>query len=738
MKYSLLVLDISSLNMLSSSVVEDSWFENFIIPSSKKDLKRVVVGDVIYIISKNSDIDSKFLVINLEIFSDSEDKNSGFDRLVTVALSELGTNIRINAKWGAFKEGHFISIYSMTAAKGQGSRYYFNTFPDEYDNVIYAYSKLDQMSKFSQTDLKIKKFRNFTNSLLDALEAPSLENTDVLDENTGIVLLSPSSFMHFGNETLQEWLQNKLTGEQLAFVNRPLDAPVRLKGPAGSGKTVALAIKCLNDFFKKIDEGIYPKFAFITHSQELARHVVTDMFSVLDPSDNWKDISKGELWIGSLYELAQEKLGYQNKAIVPLSLDGREGMSLQIDFIKEAIRYLKKDLRFKTSILPKCSKYFSDRFKSENIDDFVIDISNEFSSTIDADRIKKGTPEAESYVNGRRYNYQMMLDKIEDRRAVLEIHAKYTDLLRDMNTLSMDQMIADFNNHIRSNEWQFSQKYSREDPRSEGFDAIYVDEFHYFNSSERMSFRPLFQPEAFNNDKPPLFMAYDFKQSTRDLNIANFFKKVEIGETQGLELTKVFRSTPEIAAFLQDLDSAFPPLDLAEEWGGYSGSAQTETGATPELRCYGSQIQLVDETFRQALHAANLIGGRNVAVLCLNPELFDTYIRAGRTQDKYAPVTGRDEFIAIKSNIKKPVFSMPEYVAGLQFDSVFIMHVDQLDLSDDELINRQRRFISSTYLGASRASKKLVLSCCYDRGGPSRILNSALANGTLVRTEFDI
>ena len=76
---------------------------------------------------------------------------------------------------------------------------------------------------------------------------------------------------------------------------------------------------------------------------------------------------------------------------------------------------------------------------------------------------------------------------------------------------------------------------------------------------------------------------------------------------------------------------------------------------------------------------------------------------------------------------------MPEYVAGMQFDTVYLIHIDRNELPDEITHSGiHRRFVSQIYLGASRAKECLILASSDERRGISPILNSAISNGTLV------
>jgi hypothetical protein len=81
----------------------------------------------------------------------------------------------------------------------------------------------------------------------------------------------------------------------------------------------------------------------------------------------------------------------------------------------------------------------------------VADLMNEFASVLDADSVWAGTEKGDKYAKGH-FGYRpvwlMELPTERDRRFVLEVHRKYRKLLADMDTLSVDQMVADFNSFL--------------------------------------------------------------------------------------------------------------------------------------------------------------------------------------------------------------------------------------------------------------------------------------------------
>ncbi len=244
--------------------------------------------------------------------------------------------------------------------------------------------------------------------------------------------------------------------------------------------------------------------------------------------------------------------------------------------------------------------------------------------------------------------------------------------------------------------------------------------------------------------RPPIFMAYDLKQSPRDTfteygdpenNL--FTAKTGLQNSDLVYLKKVFRYTREIAEFLADLDATFPAMIIPAEWEPYAGEAD-ESNGMPELIVFADERKLFKSVFDAARRVARSTdgGGRRVAVLCASQEYFDKYLTtaSGQFEGQFLPLASREPSSGLRHAGKRFIFSMPEYVAGLQFQTVFLIHVDASEAPKDATFGIRRQFISNVYLGSSRAEQILKLVACTTRGGPSDILNMALARGSLRRS----
>ncbi len=733
----ILVLDEHAMRMLGNAILEDSWFNTFPLPSDVDQIKRVQINDMLYLLSTRASDDSNLLVVCVGengIFSTAPSPRHTFDRLLHIALVQFERTVSIPVTWKPFRDDSRLSIYAQPESQGRGQRLYVDRNPLQTQN-IYAYALTPDVRDFNEVPYNTELFRRAYNGYVDALLVPSPPRPE--GGAFGIVLTEPLGVSLLGRATLEEWYERILTKQQREFVDRDHSAPVRLKGSAGTGKTLSLAIKCLRDAYR-LDANEKPiRISFLTHSSALAHDVVLSMFYALDPKERWENMRYGKIWLGSLYELAQEFLQYEQKDLEPLSTDGRDGREFQYMLINDAIDRCLSNPKSEVKNLIRCNSEFMSVLKSkERRDQLIAELMNEFACVIDAEGVRKGTPSSEKYLTARREAWQMDLPGETERRAILDIHEEYCRELNQSGVLSMDQMVADFNRYLLTHEW-------RQLRERDGFDVIFVDELHYFNRAERMIFHNLFKNSVSANGKYPLFMAYDLKQSSTDafLNYGsqetamNIFKTLGAGGTELVELTEVFRSTPEIAEFLKDLDGSFPALGLEDEWGSYSVESRKESGDVPILRIYPRNIDLLDNVFRQAQREARQHGGRQVAVLCVNDRLFSQYLKSGRIEGKYIKISARDQINELKYARNRCVFSMPEYVAGLQFRTVFLIHLDEVETGGDDVsTGARRRFISRCYLGASRAATHLYIASSDERGGPADILKSPLRSGSLRKT----
>jgi hypothetical protein len=330
----------------------------------------------------------------------------------------------------------------------------------------------------------------------------------------------------------------------------------------------------------------------------------------------------------------------------------------------------------------------------------------------------------------------MPLGSREERQVVLHLYDRFRAWLRQAKAIGSDQMVADFLNFLDSYRWEATRK-------QEGFDVIFVDELHLFNRQERMLFRHLLREV----DGPrAVFMAYDAKQSPRDTFLGvthadaeryDLWKDARLGKTEKIELLDIFRYTPQITRALSFIDQSFPGLDLDADWPAYSGISKTEDGPVPTVCELPSTVGEYGVAFKRASEVQHKIRkDKRAAVLCCSYDLFHRYLAYPELKDTFYVISSREEAVSLLHSRKKFIFSMPEYVAGLQYDTVFLIDVNRNEVPDGPYSAAGlRKFVSQVYLGASRAERRLEIYATAEQGGIAPLLSLAVLEGAIHRVD---
>jgi hypothetical protein len=98
-------------------------------------------------------------------------------------------------------------------------------------------------------------------------------------------------------------------------------------------------------------------------------------------------------------------------------------------------------------------------------------------------------------------------------------------------------------------------------------------------------------------------------------------------------------------------------------------------------------------------------------------------------------ISSRDDTEKLRYSGKKFLLSTPEYVAGLQFDTVVLVDANREEVPEGYNTGYvMRRFLSELYLGISRAERRLVILAAKDAGGLTTLLKAPAAKGLIVET----
>ncbi|MGE4681253.1 UvrD-helicase domain-containing protein [Yersinia enterocolitica] len=696
--------------------------------------------DVLYLLSKQANEHSKLLVIDTStsgLFEriNKKTKNDTFYRILRIGnLSISPGKIMVPTKWAPYHSGSLLSIQSSHSFNNDKGRIFFDLNPNETD-YTYAYAfdnnKIDISLVKKNKDIFLIAINGYEDAVITLL---TNENSESENIGNGKIILPPLQDKLTLGFSLKEWLDAKLTIEQRNFVFSDIDKSIRLIGAAGTGKTLSLVVKCLYEFKKQCDVNKSVNFLFLTHNTSTVENV-SQSIDIMDNELLRSKNTQSRLTVCTLQELANEAIKYSLNELQPLSMDGYESRLLQIEVIESIIKDFKNAdwIVFKNKCSEDFARYLDADSHSTDFRTFAVALMNEFACVLEAEGVRRSHERKTKYLTEPRKQWMMKLGTESERKVVLHLYEKFRNLLREMNVISSDQMISDYLGYLDSNAWD-NLRFKH------GYDLIFVDELHLFNRQERMTFHNLMKD---GNSIPKIIMAYDTKQSTYDTfcvdlnpneSIAN---NLGLGQTKKYKLEKSFRYTQPIANVLEWIDNAFPALGIEEEigddWNKIIIKSDDKDGEKPKLVISDNTIGIFNYVFTAAERQAKTLSSANqVAILCASEELFSKYSEAKKYQHLFTVISDREQLSSINNNKKKFILSMPEYVAGTQFNTVYLIEVNKEEVPEGNYHSSAlRKFISSIYVGASRAENTLQIFANTERGGPSTALKYAIEHGAL-------
>ncbi|MBO5482910.1 MAG: UvrD-helicase domain-containing protein [Spirochaetaceae bacterium] len=519
----------------------------------------------------------------------------------------------------------------------------------------------------------------------------------------------------------EDWVKH-LSHLQSAFLNKPAEKAIKLRGPAGTGKTLAMELKAI----KLLREHPNSRILFTCHSWAVACQV-SDFISNLDYEAGTK------IDAFPLLALAESKVPIGDYDTLILGDDSYSGKIEQIKILNELIlEYQKSDWKL---LQAKCSKDFRDQFSSisDTNKNFTWDIMIEITCIIMANGFKPIQTDKEKYLGLERRNWMLPLKSKTEKEIIFKIYEKLIEKLESEGKITSDQIINDYINMLTMFTWFRARK-------NEGYDYIFVDEMQLFNAQEKAVLQYLTrEPQKY----PVLIMAMDPKQSVDEVyseyGVTDVFKGMnpeiekELGNPVDICLTEAYRYTKQILKFLKHIDSSYPTLDFGEDWNNKirTVSSNQEDGILPKFYYCKNKH---DEIKMAINKAKELSGSTRVAILSLQDDLFTSLIEETKNDCDFKLIDSSSVTHTLK-HVRRNVFiSKPSYVIGLQFEVIIL--VGCYSIYNENAPNQsgyKRRFLNDLYLGASRAKKDLYLYSNKEAITIPDVIKTALDNKLVIQ-----
>jgi len=299
------------------------------------------------------------------------------------------------------------------------------------------------------------------------------------------------------------WMDSGLlTPGQRKFILWPPEQSVKLQGPAGSGKTIALELKALRELYEARRKGQNIRMLFATHSWALAEQVD----SALRGLDESRDISAIDVL--PLLEISRAILPTERRSgpeFRMLGEDSLTGKRLQLARIDEVLDGLVKSdwLAYRSGASADFRARLESPRGSPERNAVVWDLMVEFYSVLSAHGILPGVAAERRYLGLPRSSWMMPLVSDSDKRFVVRVYTEYIAGLKREQFLTADQLVNDFLNYLETFAWDLRRE-------RDGYDLIFVDELHLFGEQERLVLHYLTRSAA---QFPKMFMALDPAQA---------------------------------------------------------------------------------------------------------------------------------------------------------------------------------------------------------------------------------
>lgn len=543
---------------------------------------------------------------------------------------------------------------------------------------------------------------------------------------------------------LNQWL----TKPQYDFIHSPLEGAKRLEGAAGTGKTLAMILKCIHH----LQESNFEKrFIYITHSCANKEHIIEQFLYICPELDRYcctNDNPQGNLLVTTIQEWCINYLGTNLAETEYLDADALESKEIQQLYIEQAIGTVRNHNYddYSKAMSEDMIHFF------EKTDDAILCEMLQYEIGV----VIKGYAEGDLdiYKKLERPEYGIPCKTEVDFQYIHLIYAEYQRQLENEGRFDSDDIVLTAMSSLNAPIWRRRREI-------EGFDACFIDEKQLFNFNEESVLQYLNKSYAKNNiifaiDKSQY--AGEIMSKSADL-LAMSMRDGEryMGVHDSTNLSTSFRSTTDIVNLAFNVMSN--GATLFHNFENPLSNVSTSMMPDEEQRTFypkSFMLQDDDAIVETAIELCDKIARKyklskeKILIIACSSELckkLEKYLQ--ETHKPYEQIISRGDSAAVKKAQigNKHIFAGIDYVGGLEFDYVIIIGVDDKRVPPKTVRKQQNFHFSSyawyrrLYIAISRAKFGIAI-LGNEAYGYSSILDNALTNGYIkeeknVDTLFD-
>ncbi len=548
-------------------------------------------------------------------------------------------------------------------------------------------------------------------------------------------LAQNNDFLSVGEASFEEW-EPLLTDAQREFITAEIVSPHRIEGPAGTGKTLSLVLKCIANLRRASLQGKAHKSLFIAHSEATRRNISRLFEPEFSKGVISADgvMSSQSVTITTLHSYCSEVLNTEISESEFLDRDAFESKQAQLLYTLEALQ------ESKANELSTHKAFMSHGFLNylANEDEWVVAEMLQHEISV---KIKGRAEEDETkYRKLPRLKYGLPIENDGDRVFVFLAFKNYRKRLENSGQFDTDDIVLSALGQLNTPIW-------RRRRNREGFDSIFIDETHLFNLNELSVFHRITKSEELF----PIVYSADVSQSLGDRGWDDDTFDTAMGLTSdGLIGTKptifksIFRCSPDIVSLAFSVTSS--GATLFTNFQDPVAAASSTFTYDEEKKCARPVYWLcpTDELmFKKAFSRADDLVAEigctkaDVAIIAFGDQLFAELEKLAKSSNKpYEAIKHRGDFDVVKraKQSGRFVISTPDFIGGLEFAAVVLLGIDKDRVPpkpSDSLIDSQN-FLSYAshqrlYVAITRARFRVEIFGLETRG-ISPLLSCALAN----------
>ena len=536
-------------------------------------------------------------------------------------------------------------------------------------NFLVAYYFGTDTGTFVQTNLNKAVTDLLSISIVDNLKETEAVDSLIVSkiEKPNLSINSPRHY--------DEW-NSYLTKTQRNFISRPLKGAERLEGPAGSGKTLSLILRCIYLLEKSVRDGNEYKIIFITHSLATKDRILDLFYAIYPTIDKYLETADRHpsvsILITTLQEWSKNNLG-GNIVYDTELIDKDAGISkgYQLMMIEEAYTQLKCNEWKGYEII--CSKDFVDFINKTQLSDILDLLQYEISVVIKG----RADGNSEKYKQIERPALGLPLKTDEDKIFVLKVFEKYQQSLERSGLFDTDDITLSALGQLDTPIWK------RRSIR-EGYDACFIDEAHLFNFNELSVFHYLNKPQLKNH----IVYVLDKSQNSGEVGFTeNELSTLEDVQTVKTKLNTIFRSSPEIVNLAFNILSSnvalFAHFENPLDYCSSSFTSEDDKKCIkPTYTLAATDEEMISRAISDVETYCNKhkVRRSDILIVTSDLQLLNILLKTLRNANKpHIELQSRNDYNTVKTamNDNKYIVGGIDYVGGLEFDAVFILGVDK-------------------------------------------------------------